>query len=231
MSSMILVVDDDPLICKGLKFNLEKEGYTVVTATNSRMATEQVQSGHFKAVILDIGLPGDDGLGLCHYLKSHFNLPVIFLTGRRRELDEIIGLEVGGDDYITKPFSIDILLARLKAVLRRAKAEASASLVPEQQEVKLGEFYLDPLTHTALLDDAPLSLAPREFDLLHFFLRNPERIFTTEEIVEGVWGVEYIGEPQVVYVQIRSLREKIESDPSNPTHLITLRKVGYKFVP
>ncbi len=229
MNMPILVVDDDPLICKGLKFNLEKSGYEVVTTTNSRAAVEQVRRQAFKAAIIDIGLPGEDGLSLCTYLKSHYTFPVIFLTARRRELDEIVGLEIGADDYITKPFSVDVLLSRLKAVLRRTGAIEVLAPQADSGVIEVGHFHLDPLSHEAVCNGISLHLAPREFDLLRFFLSNPDRVFSVNEIIEGVWGTEYLGEPQVLYVQVRSLREKIEEDPSNPRHLLTLRGVGYKF--
>lgn len=224
----VLVVDDDPLICKGLKFNLEKAGHRVLTATNAQAALDHLESEQFDAAILDIGLPGDDGLSLCQKVKARYGLPVIFLTARRRELDEIVGLQVGGDDYITKPFSIDLLLAHLKAVLRRGQDPAAEQ--PEEP-ISIGPFHLDPASHRANLNGHPLDLAPREFDLLRFFLDKPDQVFSTDEIVEAVWGPTFVGQPQVLYVQVRGLREKIEEDPSSPVHLVTLRGVGYKFLP
>jgi DNA-binding response OmpR family regulator len=229
MPHQILVVDDDPLIRKGLKFQLGKEGYEVVTATCASAALEQVKRLRFDAAILDIGLPDEDGLSLCKHLKARKDFPIIFLTARRRELDEIVGLEIGGDDYITKPFNVDVLLAHLRAVLRRASQPVDTR--PARREpLSLGPFHLDPRSHHVTREGQPVSLAPREFDLLHFFLSHPDRVFTADEIIERVWGAEYVGEPQVLYVQIRSLREKIEQDPSQPDHVITLRGVGYKFV-
>jgi DNA-binding response OmpR family regulator len=226
----VLVVDDDPLICKGLKFNLEQEGYEVRTATNAKSALDHLQRGGLDALILDIGLPGQDGLSLCQQVKTEYHLPVIFLTARRRELDEIVGLQVGGDDYITKPFNIDLLLAHLRAVLRRGNSPPAAR-ASSSEPLTVGTFTLDPTAHRAEKDGERLNLAPREFDLLHFFMSYADRVFSSNEIVEQVWGVDFIGQPQVLYVQIRGLREKIEEQPSNPRHLITLRGVGYKFVP
>jgi two-component system response regulator RegX3 len=223
----VLVVDDDPLICKGLKFNLEKAGHRVLTATNARAALDHLESERFDAAILDIGLPGDDGLSLCQKVKARYGLPVIFLTARRRELDEIVGLQVGGDDYITKPFSMDLLLANLKAVLRRGSDPADE---PSEGPISVGPFQLDPSSHRASINGRPLDLAPREFDLLRFFLNKPDQVFSTDDIVEAVWGPTFVGQPQVLYVQVRGLREKIEEDPSNPEHLVTLRGVGYKFL-
>lgn len=226
----ILVVDDDPLVCKGLKFNLEQAGYEVSTASTARSALELAGRNPFDVAILDIGLPDENGFDLCKRLQVRRDLPVIFLTARRRELDEIIGLEIGGDDYITKPFSADIVLARLRAVLRRV-SKPTFELPPAEKPVEAGPFKLDPVTHTAHKNDKILELAPREFDLLHMFMLYPERAFTSDELIEGVWGVEFAGEPQVLYVQVRSLRMKIENDPSNPKHILTLRGIGYKFRP
>jgi len=226
----ILVVDDDSLVCKGLKFNLEQAGYKVSTASTAQTALELAGRNVFDAAILDIGLPDDNGLDLCKRLKAHRDLPVIFLTARRRELDEIVGLEIGADDYITKPFSADIVLAHLRAVLRRISRPLTQPR-PVEQPIVAGPFELNPITHSALKNGQPLELAPREFDLLYMFMSHPERAFTSDELVEGVWGVEFIGEPQVLYVQVRSLRMKIEIDPSDPKHILTLRGVGYKFVP
>ena len=226
----VLVVDDDPLVCKGLKFNLEQAGYKVATASTAHTALELSGRNVFDAAILDIGLPDNNGLDLCKTLKAKRDLPVIFLTARRRELDEVVGLEVGGDDYITKPFSVDILLARLRAVLRRVSKPIAQPLITGKPIVA-GPFELNPVTHTARRNSKSLDLAPREFDLLQLFLSHPERAFTSDELVESIWGVEFAGEPQVLYVQVRSLRMKIEEDPSNPKHILTLRGVGYKFVP
>jgi len=142
----------------------------------------------------------------------------------------VVGLEIGADDYITKPFSVDILLAHLRAVLRRV-ARPAIELPPSEEDIYVGPFQLNSTTHTAKKNGVDLDLAPREFDLLRMFMSHPRQVFTSDEIVEAVWGVEYMGEPQVFYVQVRSLRMKIEEDPSNPKHILTLRGVGYKFVP
>ena len=225
----ILVVDDDPLICKGLRYNLERAGYDVTTAGDAAAALDHIKRRAFTAAILDIGLPGEDGLSLCRQIKADVDVPVIFLTARRRELDEVVGLEVGADDYITKPFSTDVLLARLKAVIRRKGGQAPQPA--RGSRLVAGSFSLEPLAHRVTCDGQVIPLAPREFALLQFFLSHPDRVFTTDEIVERVWGSEFVGEPQVLYVQIRSLREKIERDPSHPIHLRTLRGVGYKFIP
>ena len=226
----ILVVDDDLLVCKGLKFNLEQAGYKVTTASTAHSAQELSSRNAFDVAILDIGLPDENGHDLCKALKSQRDIPVIFLTARRRELDEIVGLEIGADDFITKPFSVDILLAHLHAVLRR-KSKSITRPSPVDNSVIAGPFVMNPVSHTALKNGKTLDLAPREFDLLRMFISHPERAFSSNELVEGVWGVEFVGEPQVLYVQIRSLRIKIEENPSAPRHIQTLRGVGYKFMP
>ena len=226
----VLVVDDDPLVCKGLKFNLEQAGYKVSTASTAHSALELSQRNPFDVAILDIGLPDDNGLDLCKKLKARRDFPVIFLTARRRELDEIVGLEIGADDYITKPFSADIVLAHLRAVMRRLSKPITEPITTERA-LRVGPFELNSVKHTAQKNGNDLDLAPREFELLHMFMSYPERAFTSEELVEGVWGVEFVGEPQVLYVQVRSLRMKIEENASDPRHILTLRGVGYKFAP
>jgi two-component system response regulator RegX3 len=226
----VLVVDDDLLVCKGLKFNLEQAGYEVSTASTARSALELAGRNSFDVAILDIGLPDENGFDLCKRLQKRSDLPVIFLTARRRELDEIVGLEIGADDYITKPFSADVVLAHVHAVLRRVSKPAFEPL-PVEKPIEAGPFRLNPIKHTAHKNDKSLDLAPREFDLLQMFMLHSERAFTSDELIEAVWGVEFVGEPQVLYVQVRSLRMKIEEDPSNPKHILTLRGVGYKFRP
>ena len=226
----LLVVDDDPLVCKALKFNLEQEGYKVSTASTAHTALELSQRIVFDVAVLDIGLPDDNGLDLCRKLKAQRDLPVIFLTARRRELDEVVGLEIGADDYITKPFSTDVLLAHLRAVLRRVSRPITKPRITDTM-LEVGPFELNPINHTSQKNGINLDLAPREFQLLYMFMSHPERAFMSEELVESVWGVEFVGEPQVLYVQIRSLRMKIEEDSSKPKHILTLRGVGYKFVP
>ena len=174
-------------------------------------------------------MPGDDGLTLCKYVKANLPTPVLFLTARRRDLDEIIGLEVGADDYITKPFNLDVLKAHVRALMRRP----AASLVDNAKGEKLtvGGFILEPAFHSISLDGKAIDLSPKEFKLMRFFLSNPNQVFTTDELIENVWGEDFVGEMQVLYVQIHSLREKIEKNPSRPNHILTLRGVGYKFKP
>ncbi len=228
MNERILVVDDDPLIRKSMKFQLEQAGYRVTPSGDSRAALRQLELHAFELAILDIGLPDDDGLNLCRSVKQTYGIPVMFLTARRLEIDEIVGLESGADDYITKPCGGDLVLAHVRALLRRG---AEPSEPKATDELLCGDFSLEAESHRVTLRGQPLALAPREFDLLRLFMSHPDRVFSAEELLDGVWGREFIGEPQVLYVQIRGLRTKIEDNPSDPVHLLTLRGVGYKFVP
>ena len=227
MSRHILAVDDDTLLRRSLAFNLEQAGYRVSTAGNAEDALARVQIDPPDLVILDIGLPGMDGMDALRKLRQQMQVPVIFLTARRRELDEVLGLELGADDYITKPFDIDILLARIKAVLRRMTNNTES---PATLPIDLGDLVIDPAAHTVILDEKEIDLAPREFDLLTALAREVGRVLSVDDLLARVWGAEYIGEPQVVYVHIRWLREKLESNPKKPKRIITIRGVGYKLV-
>ena len=229
MSKYILLVDDDALMRRSLAFHLEQAGYRVSTAASAEDALEIVRLSPPDLVMLDIGLPGMDGLDALRQLKAEYNLPVIFLTARRRELDEVVGLELGADDYITKPFDVDVVLAHVKAVLRRS-GEPSR---PEKrsEHIIVGDLEINPDSHTASIAGRYLDLSPREFDLLLALARNPEKVLSTEELLAQVWGAEFIGQPQVVYVHIRWLRQKLEADPNRPKYILTVRGVGYKLVP
>jgi DNA-binding response OmpR family regulator len=180
-------------------------------------------------VLLDIGLPGMDGLDALRQLKSQYDVPVIFLTARRRELDEVVGLELGADDYITKPFDVDVVLAHIKAVLRRTGAASQSE--GETKQFVVGDLEIDPQSHTVSCGGRYLDLSPREFDLLLALASQPEKVIATEDLLSQVWGAEFIGQPQVVYVHIRWLRQKLESDPDHPQRILTMRGVGYKLIP
>lgn len=228
MSKHILLVDDDALLRRSLAFNLEQGGYTVNTAANAEDALAMAHREPPDLVLLDIGLPGMDGLDALRHLKETLNLPVIFLTARRRELDEVLGLELGADDYITKPFDVDVLLAHIKAVLRRTEHAAPLSQSQRSAPIVLGDLTIDPLAHTVTLAGEEVPLAPRDFDLLYTLVLEPGRVFSVDELLGRVWGAEFIGQPQVVYVHIRWLREKLEKDPNHPSRILTVRGVGYK---
>ena len=231
MAKQILIVDDDALMRRSLAFNLEQAGYHTSTAESAEAALSKVRMEKPDLVLLDIGLPGMDGLDAMRQLKQQYDLPVIFITARRRELDEALGLELGGDDYVTKPFDLNVLLAHIKAVLRRferATIESSSLVTSGQSPLTAGDLVIDPLSHVVTVSGKQVDLPRREFDILHALALQPGRVFTVDELLSMVWGAEFIGQPQVVYVHIRWLREKIEDEPSHPRRILTVRGVGYK---
>jgi len=227
MTGHILLVDDDALMRRGLAFSLEQAGYQVTTAATGEDAVDIVRRTPPDVVLLDIGLPGMDGLDALRHIREEGDLPVIFLTARRRELDEIVGLELGADDYITKPFNVDVVLARIKAVLRRSEGETAVSR--SSKPLTAGDLSIDPQAHTVVVAGREIDLTPREFDLLHALAQEPGRVQSIDDLLAQVWGAEFTGEPQVVYVHIRWLRKKIEEDPKNPQRIVTVHGVGYKF--
>jgi DNA-binding response OmpR family regulator len=229
MAKNILIVDDDALMRRSLAYNLEQAGYRAVSAASAEDALGIVQRARPDLVLLDIGLPGMDGLDAVRRFKEQYDLPVIFLTARRRELDEVLGLELGADDYVTKPFDFDVLLAHIKAVLRRF--DSSPPAVEKNALVTAGDLVIDPAAHSVTVGGRGVDLTPREFDVLHTLALEPRRVFSVDELLRQVWGAEFIGQPQVVYVHIRWLREKIESYPNSPQRLVTVRGVGYKLEP
>ncbi len=226
MAKHILVVDDDALLRRSLAFNLEQAGYRVNTAASAEDALALARRDPPDLILLDIGLPSMDGLEALGNFQQQADLPIIFVTARRRELDQALGLELGADDYVTKPFDLNVLLARIKAVLRRYKRTPPAQTVSEQLQV--GDLVIDPAAHVAALAGKPLALSPREFDLLYALALNAGRVVSVDDLLAQVWGAEYQGETQGVYVHIRWLREKIETDPHKPQRIITVRGVGYR---
>jgi DNA-binding response OmpR family regulator len=229
MTKNILLVDDDALMRRSLAFNLEQAGYQVNNASNAEDAIALSHRAPPDLVLLDIGLPGMDGLDALRNFKDEMGVPVIFVTARRRGLDEILGLELGADDYITKPFDMDVLLAHVKAVLRRTEKPVVA--LDQVTPITVGDMTIDPAAHTVSIDGEPIELTPREFDLLHTFSLQPNNVLSVKDLLASVWGAEFTGEPQVVYVHIRWLREKIEEDPNQPKRIVTVRSVGYKLEP
>jgi len=230
LSPRLLLVDDDALLRRSLAFNLEQAGYEVIAAGSAEDALSLATREAPDLVLLDIGLPGMDGLDALHQFGQRFGVPVIFLTARRRELDEVLGLELGADDYITKPFDLDVLLAHIKAVLRRGRPQQIPE-PPGPAPISVGDLTIDPMAHTVAVDGRPVTLPPREFDLLHILALQPGRVISVDDLIARVWGPEYEGESQVVYVHVRWLREKIERNPNSPQRIITVRGVGYKLVP
>ena len=223
----ILVVDDELLLVKGMKFNLENEGYTVETAYDGASAIDMAKTGDFDLIILDLMMPQVDGLTACMRIREFSNVPIIMLTARNEDADKIIGLESGADDYITKPFNILELKARIRALLRRANA------VPQQKAqntlLSAGGVTLDPEQRVALRDGKVVDLTAKEYDLIELLVKNPRRVYSRENLMDLVWGYTYAGDYRTVDVHIRRLREKLEDDPAAPQHILTKWGIGYYF--
>ncbi len=223
----ILVVEDDRNLLDTLKYNLHKEGYAVITAVDGAEALDIARREKPDLIILDIMLPKMSGFEVCRILRKEMTVPILMLTAKADETDKIVGLEIGADDYMTKPFSLRELLARVRAMLRRAKI---VEMQPEPGEalLKVGDIEIDIARHQASKGTAMLELTPKEFDLLAFLARNRGFVFSRDQLLEKVWGYDFAGDTRTVDVHIRWLRQKIESDPGHPKHLITVRGTGYK---
>jgi DNA-binding response OmpR family regulator len=228
-SAHILLVDDDALLRRSLRLNLEEAGYRASAAASAEEALALAARDRPDLILLDIGLPGMDGLDALRHFQARIGVPVIFLTARRRELDEALGLELGADDYVTKPFDLNVLLARVKTVLRRfVHVEAPVPAGQKDEILVTGDLVIDTAAHTVTVAGQPVELTPIEFDLLRTLAEQAGHVLSVDELLDHVWGAEYIGQPQVVYVHIHWLREKIEADPQNPQRIATVRGVGYK---
>jgi two-component system OmpR family response regulator len=228
----ILVVDDDKNMLDVLKYNLLKEGYAVATAEDGIKALELARRDKPDLIILDIMLPGLDGLEVCRILRKEMAVPILMLTAKIEEIDKVVGLEVGADDYVTKPFSIRELLARIRAMLRRSIWTPQPADYPEEEvfvSLKAGGLEIDTTGHRISRDGLTLSLTPKEFDLLSFLVQHRGQVFSRERLIEKVWGYDYEGTDRTVDVHVRSLRQKIEDDPEKPKHLLTVHGLGYKF--
>ena len=228
MGASVIVVDDDDLLRRSLAFSLEQAGFDARTAESAEDAIAMTAQKRPDIVLLDIMLPGMDGLEALRYFHDEIGVPVIFLTARRRQVDQIVGLELGADDYLPKPFDPDILIAHIRAVLRRTRATQPVEQRPQVMQV--GDLSINPWSRAVTLDGKLLELTPKEFDVLFALAVEPDRVLSIDDLLARVWGAEYDGQPQIVYVNIRWLRQKIEKDPHNPTHLISVRGVGYKLV-
>ena len=228
MAQHILVVDDDALMRRSTSLQLEQAGYRTSTAGSAEDALALARRDPPDLVLLDIGLPGMDGLEALRQFRQQAATPVIFVSARRRELDTILGLELGADDYITKPFNPDVLLARVKAVLRRNTAQPARPAEPTALVV--GDITIDPAAHAVTIAGRLVELTAREFSLLHALALDAGKVLSIDDLLARVWGAEYSGEPQVVYVHVRWLREKIEDDPNRPQRIVNVRGVGYKLV-
>ncbi len=225
MPMKILVVDDERLLVKGIKFNLENEGYQVECAYDGTAAVELARTGGFDLIILDLMMPEIDGLGACMRIREFSNVPIIMLTARSEDTDKIIGFECGADDYITKPFNILELKARIRAMLRRATGSAAQGKSP----ITVGDLTLDTEQRVAIRDGEVVELTAKEYDLIELLMKNPRRVYSRENLMNVVWGYSYTGDYRTVDVHIRRLREKLERRPAEPEYILTKWGVGYYF--
>ena len=225
----VLVVEDEENLLEALRYNLEREGYLVHTATDGGEGLEMARKLKPSLVLLDIMLPTLDGFEICRILRRESEVPIMVLTAKGEEVDRVVGLELGADDYITKPFSIRELVARVRNILRRTRhLEESQLTRDEEQNYRIGNLEIDLNSHEARLAGQPLNLKPKEFDLLALLVANKGRAFTRDQILEKVWGYDYIGQTRTVDVYISWLREKLQADPTTARSIITIRGVGYR---
>ena len=220
----ILIVDDEPALREALTYSLSREGYAVSSAATSAEALTKMERQMPSFIVLDLGLPDADGLELCRRVRSRSSVPILMLTARQSEVDKIVGLEMGGDDYMTKPFSMRELLARIKAILRRSSQEAEA----KTDTIEFGDTVIDRLAHRVTHRGEEITLTPLEFEMLSFLGENRGIVFTRETLLDRVWKYSYPEGSRTVDVHMRWLRQKIEDDPARPKILLTVRGVGYK---
>jgi len=226
MSLKVLVVDDEKPIADILKFNLEKEGYQVVVAHDGDDAIELAEKEYPDLILLDIMLPGKDGNEVCREIRKTKTMPIIMLTAKDDEIDKVLGLELGADDYVTKPFSNRELIARVKANLRRQQ-QVSEETVTTKKDIHISNITIHPDAYSVSRDGEHIDLTHREFELFYYLARHIGQVSTREDLLETVWGYDYFGDVRTVDVTVRRLREKIEEDPSNPMWIVTRRGVGY----
>ena len=221
----ILVVDDEQLLVKGIKFNLENEGYQVEAAYDGKTALDMAANNHYDLIILDLMMPEIDGLSCCMKIREFSNVPIIMLTARSEDADKIIGLESGADDYITKPFNILELKARIRAMLRRS----GGAQARQDSTITVGGLTLDTDQRIALRHGEVVELTAKEYDLIELLMKNPRRVYSRENLMNVVWGYAYAGDYRTVDVHIRRLREKLEDNPAEPAYIMTKWGVGYYF--
>ncbi|MCI0373777.1 response regulator YycF [Lacticaseibacillus paracasei] len=229
MAKKILVVDDEKPISDIVKFNLDKEGYDVVTAYDGEEALKKVEAESPDLILLDLMLPKIDGLEVARQIRKEHDTPIIMLTAKNSEIDKVLGLELGADDYVTKPFSNRELVARVKANLRRTASSNAASNEEDEanKELEVGDLTIHPDAYTVSKRGENIELTHREFELLHYLARHLGQVMTREHLLQTVWGYDYFGDVRTVDVTVRRLREKIEDNPSHPEWLVTRRGVGY----
>jgi two-component system response regulator VicR len=227
MATRVLVVDDEELIVKGIRFSLVQEGMEVDCAYDGEEALQKARENEYDIILLDIMLPKMDGLQVCQQIREFSQVPIVMLSAKGEDMDKIMGLEYGADDYITKPFNILEVKARIKAVVRRTSARQ-----PEKKDESLivsGDMKIDAESRRLFIKDKEISLTAKEFDLMELFVKNPEKVFSREQLLNLVWGYEYPGDLRTVDVHVRRLREKVEPNPSEPKYVHTKWGVGYYY--
>ena len=235
MGRRILLVDDEPLIIKGLRFSLAQDGYEIDAAYDGNEALTKILGEEYDLILLDVMLPGMSGIEVCQRVRETSDVPIIMLTAKGEDMDKILGLEYGADDYMTKPFNILEVKARIKSILRRAgssprQAAAAASAEQENKDILSAEgLECDTKSRSVTVNGEPVNLTVKEFDLLQLFMGNPGKVFSRDELLETIWGFDYLGDARTVDVHIRRLREKIETDPAKPQYIMTKWGVGYYF--
>jgi two-component system response regulator RegX3 len=223
----ILVVEDEEALADSVRYNLEREGYTVVVAADGRRALERFREQPPSLVILDLMLPEMSGLDVCRMIRADSDVPIIIVTAKDSEADKVTGLELGADDYVTKPFSMRELVSRVRANLRRVRPQVDA---PLEEALAGGPVRMDVGRHEVQVHGEATPMPPKEFELLEAFLRRKGRLLTREFLIEEVWGPDYYGDTRTLDVHVKRLRRKLETDPHEPAHLLTVRGLGYKFV-
>ena len=222
----ILVVDDEELLVKGIRFNLQNEGYQVLTGSNGREAVELARDPDVRLIVLDIMMPEIDGLEACRRIREFSDVPIIMLTARTQDMDKLLGFEHGADDYLTKPFNILELKARIRALLRRSGGYNTSQ---QKNRITVGAITLDTQERNVYKDGVPVELTAREFDLVELLIRNPNRVYSRENLLDLIWGYEYRSDIRTVDVHIRRIREKLETVPAEPAYFMTKWGVGYYF--
>jgi DNA-binding response OmpR family regulator len=229
MPNKVLVVEDEVNLLVALEYNLNSAGYDVLTAEDGENGLALARSEKPDLVILDVMLPKLDGFEICRILRRESDVRILMLTAKGEEIDRVVGLELGADDYVTKPFSNRELMARVRNMLRRSESDETSATTPDDEILISGDLIINLAGHTVTLDAKPLDVKPREYSLLALLVANKGRAFTRDQILERLWGHDYIGDTRTVDVHIRWLREKIEPDPASPIRITTIRGVGYRF--
>lgn len=224
----ILIVEDEESLSDPLAYLLRKEGFEAVVAPDGQTALDTFDQGNVDLVLLDLMLPGMSGTEVCKKLRAESSVPIIMVTARDSEIDKVVGLELGADDYVTKPYSTRELVARIRAVLRRGP-ETEDIEEDDERMLEGGRVKMDVERHTVLVDGQPVPMPLKEFDLLEYLMRNAGRVLTRGQLIDRIWGADYVGDTKTLDVHVKRLRTKIEAEPSRPTQLVTVRGLGYKF--